>query len=132
MSEFGREVESYFGSTVAKFIKIISVLFLIWIILSLAFGFWPFSAAAGVAKAVVNERAIIQNYQWYYDQYAMIQAQTANYESMPSDAVEKNGMRMVLNNAISEYNSRSLQITRNLWKAKDLPYQLNLITGGLK
>jgi hypothetical protein len=101
----------------------------IYLLLSSLFSVWPFSVAGGVVKSVVNERSIIQNYQWFYDQYNAIQAQQANYESVPEDAYERNGMRMVLNNAISEYNSRSKQITRNLWKANDLPYQIELVGG---
>jgi hypothetical protein len=93
------------------------------------FSIWPFSVAKGVVKSVVNERSIIQNYQWFYDQYNAIQSQKINYESVQPDAYERNGMRMVLNNSISEYNSRSKQITRNLWKANDLPYQIELVGG---
>jgi len=129
MSEFKTDVESVFGSKVYKFIKVFAVFAAIYILSAFIFGLFPFSVAGGVVKKVVNADAIVGNYQWFYDQYNAIQSQKANYESMPFDAVERNGMRMVLNNAIAEYNSRSRQITRNLWKSKELPYEITLIGG---
>ena len=96
----------------------------VYILVALVFSLWPFSVVSGLATSVVNERSIISNYQWFYYQYNSIKAQAANYSSMPERSIERNGMRMVLNNSIAEYNSRSKQITRNLWKANDLPYQI--------
>jgi hypothetical protein len=130
MSEFRNEFEGYLGKGAFKFLKVASILAAIYILSALVFGLFPFSVASGVVNKVVNSTAIINNYQWFYDQYNTIQAQQANYESVPVDAYERNGMRMVLNNSIAEYNSRSKQITRNLWKADNLPYQINLIGGG--
>jgi hypothetical protein len=85
--------------------------------------------AVGLVGSVTSNQDIVQNYQWFYDQYNAVQSQKINYESMPDGAQERDGMRMVLNNSISEYNSRSRQITRNLWKANDLPYQIELVGG---
>lgn len=130
MAEFQNDVEELFGKRWAKVGGIVAVLVAIWLIAGLIFGMWPFSAAAGVATKVANSESIISNYQWYYDQYNAIQAQKANIDAMPVDAPERTGMIMVMNNAIGEYNSRSKQITRNLWKATDLPYQIEL--GGVK
>ena len=129
MSEIRDEVEKAFGKKAFKFLKVVAVLCAIYIISALIFGMFPFSVASGVMTKVVNSDAIIQNYQWFYDQYNAIQAQKMNYETTAPDAFERNGMRMVLNNAIAEYNSRSRQITRNLWKPKDLPFEINLIGG---
>lgn len=84
----------------------------------------PFRSARGVAERVLAPEAIIGNYQWYYDQYNQIQAQQANLASLPVDARERPGLLMALNGMIGEYNSRSKQINRNLWKAEDLPYQI--------
>lgn len=129
MSEFKDDIVSTFGITTFKVIKVIAVFIVIYIISALIFGIFPFSVASGLVKKTVNADAIIQNYQWFYDQYNTIQSQKINYESINKDAFERNGMRMVLNNSIAEYNSRSKQINRNLWKAKDLPYQIELIGG---
>lgn len=130
MAEFQNGVEDLFGKRWAKVGGVVAVLVAIWLIAGLIFGMWPFSVAAGVATKVVNSESIISNYQWYYDQYNAIQSQKANIDAMPVDAPERTGMIMVMNNAIGEYNSRSKQITRNLWKATDLPYQIEL--GGVK
>lgn len=122
------ELDEAVGSGWRKTIAIIVGLIAGYIILALIFSFWPFSVASGVAKKVVNPSAIVQNYEWFYDQYNAIKAQEANVAIIPADAVELPGLKMVLNNAIAEYNSRSRQITRNLWKASDLPYQISLET----
>lgn len=124
MSLFQEELDESFGRGWRKVIMAILALVAAYTIFALVFSFWPFSVAAGVAKKVVNPNAIVQNYEWFYDQYNAIQAQEANIAALPDDAPEKPGMKMVLNNAIGEYNSRSRQITRNLWKAGDLPYQI--------
>lgn len=127
MSEFKKDVEEVYGTSTYKVIKITAILVAIYLVSALVFGLWPLSVGAGLVRRVVNEHSIIQNYEWFYDQYNSIQAQKANYESMSVDAYERNGLRMVLNNNISEYNSKSKQITRNLWKANDLPYQLDFV-----
>jgi len=89
----------------------------------------PFRSARGVLEKTLAPDAIIGNYQWYYDQYNAIQAQKANFASLSRDAQERPGLLMVLNSMIGEYNSRSKQITRNLWKAADLPYQIQMEDG---
>ena len=130
MSEFGNDLDLLVGKKAKGCLVTIGFLMMLYIIISLIFSFWPFSVGAGIAKAVVNEVSIISNYQWFYDQYNAIQSQQANLETLPLEAYERNGIRMVLNNMIGEYNSRSRQITRNLWKAKDLPYSIELKSGG--
>jgi len=90
------------------------------------------SVASGVVDKVVNEKNIVQSYEWYYDQFNAIKAQKANVQlikQMPiteKQQVELAGTQMVLNNMIAEYNSKSKQITRNLWKAKNIPQTINL------
>jgi len=126
MSHVRDELDEAVGSRWRKAIFTIAGLLAAYIICALVFSFWPFSVASGVAKKVVNQNAIVQNYEWFYDQYNAIKAQEANVAIMPADAIELPGLKMVLNNAIAEYNSRSRQITRNLWKASDLPYQISL------
>jgi hypothetical protein len=124
------EMEKAVGKKWAKRFGIVGGIIVIYLIVSSVFSIYPFSVAKGVATKVVNAERIIYNYQWYYDQYNAILAQKANIDSMDKNATELSGMKMVLNNAIAEYNSKSKQITRNLWKASDLPYQIEL--GGIK
>lgn len=123
---FYDELDEAVGKKWRKVIVAIAVLIAAYIITALVFSFWPFSVIGGITKKITDPNAIIQNYEWYYDQYNAIQAQKANIAAMPKDASELAGMTMVLNNAIAEYNSRSRQVTRNLWKASDLPYQIEI------
>jgi hypothetical protein len=85
---------------------------------------WPFSSAIGVARNITEPTAIIQHYEWFYDQYHAIEAQRRNVAAMPEGSTDRIGTQMVLNNMIAEYNAKSREITRNLWKADDLPYQI--------
>lgn len=105
--------------------KIIAALAAVTLILSLAFGFGP----GALLRRVFNPTAIVSNYEWFEDQYQAIEAQRANIEAMPAEAPERRGMLMVLNNSIAEYNAKSRQITRNLWKASHLPYSIPLSKG---
>lgn len=127
MSQFENEFSGFFGRTVFKGLVAIIALVFVYCLFAMATSLWPFSVAKGVVNKVVNAESIVNNYQWFYDQYNAIQSQKINYESVAPDAYERNGMRMVLNNSISEYNSRSKQITRNLWKPSDIPYQIELV-----
>jgi len=120
------ELEKAVGGRWKKVIILFAVLLTVSIIGGFVSGLWPFSSIGGVVKKVTGPEQIIYNYQWFYDQYNAIKAQKANIKILPEGAQERIGASMVLNNAIGEYNSRSKQITRNLWKADDLPYQISL------
>ena len=87
-------------------------------------GLWPFSSLLGVIKKTTSPAAIVQNYEWFYDQYHAIEAQRRNIEALPEGSVDRTGTQMVLNNMIAEYNAKSQELTRNLWKTKDLPYKI--------
>lgn len=126
MGEFQQGAERAFGKRWLRVGSVVAALVAVWLIAGLVFGMWPFSAAAGVAKRTVNAASIIQNYQWFYDQKNAIDAQRANLRAVGKEAAEYKGMLMVLNNAIAEYNSRSRQVNRSMWKAPDLPYQIEL------
>lgn len=78
---------------------------------------------------IQDARNRILSYDWYYDQYNQIQAQIANIESLPRDNENKLGMIMIVNSMIGEYNSKSRQYNHNMWKANDLPYELQLYKG---
>lgn len=124
--ELKDELDSTIGRGWRKFLSLFIILIAIYMLFALVFSFWPLSSIRGVVKKVTSSEAIIQNYEWYYDQYNAIEAQRANIKALPDRTLERAGMVMVLNNAIAEYNSRSKQITRNMWKANDLPYQITM------
>lgn len=76
--------------------------------------------------AVQNARNRISNYEWYYDQYHAIRA-TIQKVKIAEGSVEQEGIKMVLAGMVEEYNGRSrMEITRELWKTPDLPYQIEL------
>jgi hypothetical protein len=100
------------------------IVIFVYCIISFFAGIWPFSSAVGVVRRVTEPVAIIQNYEWFYDQYYAIEAQRRNITALLEGSVDQIGTQMVLNNMIAEYNAKSREITRNLWKADDLPYQI--------
>lgn len=95
-------------------------------------------SAEGVVERVVDPDAVIGNYQYFYDQKSVIDATrikvavarenldatTEGTDAYERALVEYNGVRNVLLGQIAEYNSRSKQINRTLWKAPDLPHQI--------
>ena len=124
MAYIKEEMEEAVGKKWTRRFIGIAVALLIYTGLSFFAGIWPFSSAVGVAKRVTNPDRIIQNYEWFYDQYYAIEAQRRNIAVLPEGSVDRVGTQMVLNNMIAEYNAKSREITRNLWKANDLPYQI--------
>jgi len=102
---------------------VIALLIAAYIIIALIGGIWPFSVVRGLAKKVVKENAIIQNYEWFYAMKAEIDA-TRNKAKIAAGTPEEKGIRMVLESMIAEYNAKSNMVTRTLWKADDLPYQI--------
>lgn len=117
-------------------VKFLGILCFIYVASALIFGLFPFNI---VAK-VVTPAKIVQNYEWFYDTVNQIKTMdvqiedsemtlktlTKDTELYNRNIVELNGLKRIRLNLISEYNSKSKQITRNLFKAKDLPYQINL------
>lgn len=83
-------------------------------------------SAHGIIDKTINTENIMYNYQWFYDQYNSIKAQQANLAVYDPSSQEYKGMKLVLNRNIADYNSRSSQINRSLWKASDLPYTISL------
>jgi len=135
MSEFKEEFKDYFGSTAWKGFVIGGGLLLAYILAALFWGVWPFSVVSGLAKKVVNPTAIIQNYEYFEDQFMAIKSTKKKIEIArrnllsSSDKVfaETNlsGLEMILADQIAEYNSRSSQITRNMWKNEKLPREIS-------
>lgn len=67
----------------------------------------------------------ISSYEWFYQQYEQIQA-TKRKAELAAGSFEERGIKMVLADMISEYNSRaSMTETKGQWKPKDLPYQID-------
>jgi hypothetical protein len=119
-----RELENAIGKKWAKRFIVFGSIIFVYCVISFFAGIWPFSSAVGVIRKVTAPVVIIQNYEWFYDQYYAIEAQRRNIEVLPEGSVDRVGTQMVLNNMIAEYNAKSREITRNLWKADDLPYQI--------
>ena len=68
--------------------------------------------------------SMIQNYEWFYEQYEVIKSTAAKVEL--SEGTEKTSIKMILADQIAEYNARSKQtMTRANWKSDLLPYQLD-------
>lgn len=132
MSEFESEVSGYFGQKWGRIIVLSVGAMLICFGFMFFMNIWPFSVASGVVNKVINPTSIVSNYEWFTDQYNSILSQKANIEMMSKDSKELQGMIMVLNGNIAEYNSRSRQITRNMWKSQELPFEIPLYTGGTK
>ena len=124
MSYIKKEMEEAIGKKWTKRLIIAGTVIAIYLAISFFTGIWPFSSALGVARRVTAPVNIIQNYEWFYDQYHAIEAQRRNVAMMTEGSTDHIGTQMVLNNMIAEYNARSRQVTRNLWKADDLPYQI--------
>ena len=79
---------------------------------------------------VQNANNRLYNYQWFYDQYNACQATANNVKMLTGE--ERTGTLMVLNNMISEYNSRASQtINAALWKGSDLPRSLTIKDFGI-
>jgi mannitol-specific phosphotransferase system IIBC component len=125
VSEFRKEMEEFFGKRITKGVMIIIGLFIVWIIIAAVFSFWPLNSVTKIIQKTTSAESIIANYEWFYDQKAAIDATTRKYAIAEKAGMEEApGIAMVLESMIAEYNSRSKQITRNLWKASDLPYQI--------
>lgn len=130
MGYIQNEVRAAVGARWAKRLSIATGVIVVWVVISSVFSIWPFSVAKGLAKKVVNENAIVYNYEWYYDQYNQIKATRANLFLLKEGSEDYIGTVMVLNQMIGDYNSKASQITRNMWMPKqDVPYQIPLFEG---
>jgi hypothetical protein len=80
----------------------------------------------------------ISDYEWFYDKYDSIKSQKASLlmriNSGESEFKDLSAEVTFINSWIGQYNSRSKEYTRAMWKADSLPQQLELITSvdGLK
>lgn len=137
MSEFGDEMEEVFGKKIVKGVVALLVIVLLYTGIAFVSHIWPFSSAVGVATRVTNPDKILSDYHYFYDQIGVIRATERNIDDtkrmllmetlLPSTrermAIELQGQLQVLSYQIQEYNQKSKQFDRALWKAKDLPYE---------
>jgi hypothetical protein len=74
-----------------------------------------------------DARKRIADYEWFYDMYAQIEATSLKFRIAKEQKLEEaTGISMVLASMISEYNARSRMQTRSMWKAEDLPYEIEM------
>lgn len=123
MSEVSDELDRAIGKKWRRVLTVIAVLIAGYIIIALAGSFWPFSTVRNIVQKFTSADYIISNYEWFYDMKGQIDATKAKARIAKGTDEEK-GIRMVVESMIQEYNARSRMTTRTLWKAKDLPYQI--------
>lgn len=127
MGSFQDEADEIIGKKWRIILTIVAALIVFYIIIALIGGIWPFSAMRGIVKKTMSAEAIVGNYEWFYNMKAEIDATRMKYQiAEKSKLSEADGILMVLNSMIAEYNSRSKQKTRTMWKASDLPYQIDM------
>lgn len=116
----------------------------------LSVGCWAWSTGTGVITRVVNPDAIVQNYEWYEQQFKDIKAmegQVRDGEDAAKRFKEDNGvdaskwaydqrqeyarlnsnvtgLHSAKRRMVEDYNARAGMITRNLWKRSDLPQHI--------
>jgi len=123
MGYLQNEIDEAIGKKWRIIITVITALVAGYIILALVGSFWPFSTVKNVVQKLTSAEYIISNYEWFYDMKGQIDA-TASKARIAKGSPEESGIRMVAESMIQEYNARSRMTTRTLWKAKDLPYQI--------
>lgn len=114
--------------------RILMAIGLIILLGLLYFGGKAFLTTTGVINKVSNPDAIITNYEEFENMYETcyklcddIRAlNNANVDSTAGFSKNERlyNLELQLNRWIREYNAKSNQITRSVWKSRDLPYQL--------
>ncbi len=91
-----------------------------------------------IVNKVIDAKKAVSGYEWYEAQYAEINATVSKingfYKIHPTldnavDKVTLDGMVQYLEGICGDYNGRSRMMTRNLWKAPNLPYQIKVVYG---
>lgn len=116
--------------------NVLITLLIVLLSIAITFAVWmlsvPFARANAKRVGDIEEAYKVQDadirissYEWFYQQYEQIQA-TKRKAELATGSFEERGIKMVLADMISEYNSRaSMTKTRGQWKPKDLPYQID-------
>lgn len=154
-SEYRDEIETIVRESKWTFWRIFWSLLLLFIVIGIAsWTITVLSRPGQVIKRVTEPDKIIQNYEWFEATYndalaidrqiktaqqSVIDFETsagdrANWKR--ADTIEHSrlnsilqGLRYQRDNIVSDYNARSNQLTRNLFKDSELPYQLNVEDG---
>jgi hypothetical protein len=148
------EAQTVIKETRWTFWKVFWLILLITVMLSItSFALKMASRPAEVIDKVTNADRIIFNYEWFFDTYNDTQALDRQIQGVAKqievmglllgadrnawsreDRTEWNrlnavllGLRTQRDTVIADYNSKSSQLTRNLFKDRSLPYQLQVI-----
>ena len=151
-SEYRNEVTNLAKEARWTFWRLFWLIFFISIVLGVVgWGVTLLSRPAQIIERVTEPDRIIQNYEWFENTYndAMAldrqiktamqsvdgfeQAAGPRADWKRADALEHSrlssilqGLRNQRDNVVSDYNARSNQLTRRLFKGSTLPYQLDI------
>jgi len=97
------------------------------------------TAPTRVINKVVTADNILHNYEWFYDVLHKVKArqgqikQHKGFLKSEADSKEKRRLRIELaamqqscRDLVEQYNANSKKLNRRLFKAKDLPYQIDI------
>lgn len=152
-NEYRKEVNMLTKESWWTFWKVL--LFIVPILLILSILIWVLgllSRPAQIIDRVTQPDRIIQNYEWFEETYndtGALDSQISNAQLQVDsfsdglgsrdtwsrdDRIEFNrlnaivlGLRNQRDSVVAQYNARSNQITRNLFKGSSLPYQLKVV-----
>ena len=115
------------------FLKGVGILFAVCIILG---GLWLVGKGCSqVDKQLDNAVVNYEEFQNIYNTCQKLNTDLCNMKDLPEDdkmfeqfskAQRVNTLKTQLNRWIEEYNAKSNQWNRSIWKSKDLPYELNV------
>lgn len=151
-SKYRREVTDLAKEARWTFWRILWFVLLISIVVGVvSFGITLLSRPGQIIERVTEPDRIIQNYEWfentYNDALAMDRQSKTATQSVDrfgqtagprtdwkrADTLEHSrlssilqGLRNQRDNAVADYNARSNQLTRELFKGSELPYQLDV------
>lgn len=118
-----------------KTFQVIGIMVIVLLVFAIS---WVFSKGCGVADKVTDPEHIISSYEEYENIYNTCKQICTNIQTIQNSKEDNVGgfskeQRIValqnqLSRWVNEYNSKSKQITRNMWKSSNLPYQLNYET----
>jgi hypothetical protein len=115
--------------------KPVHIPFLILIALILLIGAYFLFKPVILADKVTNTDNIITSYEEFYSLYESCKEVCFNLNVLEQTTEEVQGfskaerilaLQMRLSNLVKEYNAKSKMKTKNLWKADDLPYQIDV------
>jgi hypothetical protein len=69
----------------------------------------------------------ISDYEWFEGKYQSIKHEAINASLYASKGEDVTDQLVIINRWISEYNARSREYTRALWKSERLPHQIDPI-----